>query len=120
MLIALAVPVPGPGVDSAVLGVPVTALWLWRGWGVGNLRRGRVVELMTERRKDRRRVWGVKGSSSSGAGAWEGVARRSAGGGGMLKQARGRGKAGVGVNALEGAGEETALERAAGELLLLE
>lgn len=51
------------GVDSATLGV--VAMAKFRGWGVGNLSRGRVVEFMTERRNERRRVCGVKGSSSS-------------------------------------------------------
>ena len=47
-----------PGVESVMLGV--AGLRLFRGWG--NLRRGQVVELITERRKERRWVWGVNGS----------------------------------------------------------
>jgi len=83
------------------------------------------VELMTERRKERRRVWGVIGSSSS----WSSIgscsrscalscelgAASNSSGEGMLNRARGRGKAGVGVNASDGAGEENAVERAPGE-----
>jgi len=40
---------------------------------------------------------------------------RNSWGGGVLSRARGGGKAGVGVNASDGAGEENAVERAPGE-----
>lgn len=106
-------PFEGPGVDSVSVsvmpGVSGKASLL-RGCGVGNLRRGRAVELITERRKSRRRVCGVTGSSSSGRGA--GVVGRSKAGPAGLKRGRGRGNAGVGVNA----GEEKALDNAVGDL----
>ena len=77
--------------------------------------RGRAVELMTERRKDLRRVWGVTGSESTSMSSWVSVSS-SCGGGGMLNRARARGAmAGVGVNAVDGAGEENAVDGAIGE-----
>jgi hypothetical protein len=75
--------------------------------------RGRAVELMTESRNDLRRVWGVTGSESTSMSSW---VSSSCGGGGMLNRARGRGAmAGVGVNAVDGAGEENAVDGAIGE-----
>lgn len=75
--------------------------------------RGRAVELMTERRNDLRRVWGVTSSESTSISSW---VSRSCGGGAMLNRARGRGAiAGVGVNAADGAGEENAVDGAIGE-----
>lgn len=75
--------------------------------------RGRAVELMTERRNDLRRVWGVTGSESTSTSSW---VYSSCGGGGILNRARGRGAmAGVGVNAVDGAGEENAVDGAIGE-----
>ena len=53
----------GRGVDSSVLGVSAVGVPNRLGWGVGNFMRGRVVELMTERRKERLLVWGVRRSS---------------------------------------------------------
>lgn len=95
---------------SIVTGSALIRLW---GCGVGAFMRGRVVELMTERRKDLRRVWGVTGSESTSMSSW---VYSSCGGGGMLNRARGRGAmAGVGVNAVDGAGEEYAVDGAIGE-----
>lgn len=103
----------GRGVDSSVLGVSAVGVPNRLGWGVGNFMRGRVVELMTERRKERLRVCGVRRSSccwttsscsSSCFGA--GVERRSLGGEGNSNRARGRGKARVGVKATDCDGDE--------------
>lgn len=75
--------------------------------------RGRAVELITERRNDLRRVWGVTGFKSTSTSS---CVSSSCGGGGKLNRARGRGaKAGVGVNAVDGAGEENAVDGAIGE-----
>jgi len=102
----------GRGVDSSVLGVSAAGVPNRLGCGVGNFMRGRVVELMTERRKERLLVWGVRRSSccwtsscsSSSFGA--GVESRSLGGEGNSNRARGRGKAGVGVKATDCDGDE--------------
>lgn len=80
------------------------------GCGVPSFIRGRAFELMTDSKKDFRRVWGVTRSSSSscpvcGAGVWN----SSAGGLGRSKRALGRGNAGVGVIANEGAADEAAV-----------
>jgi len=104
----------GRGVDSSMLSVSVAGMLNRLGWGVGNFMRGRVVEFMTERRKERLLVWGVRRSSccstslcSSSFGA--GVERRLLGGEGNSNRARGRGKAGVGVKATDCDGDEKPL-----------
>ena len=86
-----------------------------RGCGVPSFIRGRAEELMTDKRKDRRRVWGVTRSSSSSTAFGAGVESKSVGGLGRSNRARGRGKAGVGVIARDGAGEDAAIETTPGE-----
>jgi len=97
----------GRGVDSSVFGVAVAGVPNRLGWGVGSFMRGRVVELMTERRKERLLVWGVSRSSWCWSSSYSssflcaGVESRSLGGEGNSNRARGRGKAGVGVKAID-------------------
>ena len=65
--------------------------------------RGRAVELMTESKNDLLRVAGVVRLSSSKIALGAGVCKASLEGLGTSKRARGRGKAGVGVIAKDGA-----------------
>lgn len=75
--------------------------------------RGRAVELMTDNRKDRRRVRGVIGSESSSASSSRST---SPGVCGMLNRGRGRGAiAGVRVKAGVGVDEEMPGVRVTGE-----